>query len=151
MNAPAVIQTAPGLALYERMCSETWMAAARADFRPGAPQPCEVCGRHRAIAHAHHLVPLATQYATGRRIPSHEMAWLCPNHHAAVHLLLSQANSKRAAASRGVIALIGELIEADELTAVLRIAAKARLAHADALEAEVHAAKPSSPSKQEAA
>ena len=136
MNAPAVIQSAPGLALYERMCSETWVAAARADFRPGAPQPCEVCGRHRAIAHAHHLVPLATQYATGRRIPSHEMAWLCPNHHAAVHLLLSQANSKRAAASKGVIELIGELVEASELTAVLGIAAKARLAHADALEAE---------------
>lgn len=114
-----------------------WLAAARKSFRPGPRQACGVCGRHKAIAQAHHLVPLARQYARGAVVPDQRAVWLCPNHHSAVHLLLSQASGQRVEASRSVISLIGELQEEGTLRTILDLVrASGRLNHADALEAE---------------
>jgi hypothetical protein len=40
----------------------------------------------QAQVHAHHVVPLGEQFDRGFRDPYHEHEWLCPNHHAMLHL-----------------------------------------------------------------
>jgi hypothetical protein len=40
------------------------------------------------LAHAHHLFPLAMQFDCGVERPVHEHSWLCPTHHAAIHVKL---------------------------------------------------------------
>lgn len=65
-----------------------FIAMARASFSPGARQPCEVCGKHAGLAHAHHLVPLDQQAASDAAEANQAFAWLCPTHHAAVHVAI---------------------------------------------------------------
>lgn len=80
---------------------EVWIAAARQLFKPSDRQPCWVCGKFQSITQAHHVVPLAEQYARGFEIPDNEHVWLCPNHHAIAHLfILGSGRSYEAAAAR---------------------------------------------------
>lgn len=67
---------------------EAWIAVARRIFSPGERQPCCVCGKFKSIAQAHHVVPLTAQYDRGFRLPDQAFVWLCPNHHAMVHLFI---------------------------------------------------------------
>jgi hypothetical protein len=67
---------------------ELWIAAARKDFVPSPRAPCVVCGKFKGITQAHHVVPLARQCDLLFEKPDHEHVWLCPNHHAIVHLFL---------------------------------------------------------------
>lgn len=69
----------------------TWLADARRDFSPGARQSCSVCGCYSGLAQAHHVAPLASQFDLGIRIAVHESVWLCPTHHALVHVFLSSS------------------------------------------------------------
>lgn len=114
-------QPAPPLARYDAACKALaradWIGDARAAFSPGERQPCEVCGKYRSLAHAHHIVPLACQTEAQ---PSHEHVWLCPTHHAAVHLLISQALSSRDRAGRWQIEMTCEM-EAAEFGKVFAI------------------------------
>lgn len=70
-----------------------WIAAARLAFRPDERQRCFVCSKFQAIAEAHHVVPLARQFELGYEEPSHQHEWLCPNHHAIVHLHVDRLDS----------------------------------------------------------
>lgn len=99
-----------------RFARQEWLREARASFSPGHRQPCEVCGKYRSLAHAHHIVPLAMQ---GGGIPNHSFAWLCPTHHAAVHLFIHQVGSKRGAKlGRWLKVLMLEDMPEDEMMAV---------------------------------
>lgn len=71
-----------------------WIAQARAAFRPGPKQPCEVCGKYQAVTHAHHIKPLHTQY--GSLVCIQDFVWLCPTHHEGVHVLLSLTHKRKA-------------------------------------------------------
>lgn len=93
---------------------QEWIREARRDFRPGDRQPCDVCGKYRSLAHAHHILPLAVQEGP---VPNQEFVWLCPTHHAAVHLLIAQALSNRDRAGCWQIELMLDL-EPDELSRV---------------------------------
>ena len=66
-----------------------WMAAARTSFCQSTRQPCAICGMYSGLTHAHHLAPLAHQFDLGVRVAVHEVEWLCPTHHALVHVFLS--------------------------------------------------------------
>jgi hypothetical protein len=76
-----------------------WMRAARRSFYPGEQQPCAVCGEYGVVAHAHHIFPLALQFRAKcgwdldddfGLAPDHDFAWLCPTHHALVHMEISK-------------------------------------------------------------
>lgn len=95
-----------------------WLKAARAAFRPGERQPCEVCGKYKSLAQAHHVVPLAQQY--GADSLNHEHVWLCPTHHSAIHILISQSTARRLKAGRSQIEMLNELEHA-ELSRLLEI------------------------------
>lgn len=71
---------------------QIWLIAARQLFRPGERQPCFVCGNFKSITQAHHVVPLTAQYDRGFEVPDCEHVWLCPNHHAMIHLFLPDAD-----------------------------------------------------------
>jgi hypothetical protein len=74
---------------FSELSPAAWMDLARYCFEPGARKPCQVCGKYRSLTHAHHLVPLSMQAARRPLLPNHEHAWLCPTHHAAVHVLIA--------------------------------------------------------------
>lgn len=71
---------------------EIWIMAARQLFVPGFREPCCVCGKFKGIAQAHHVIPLTAQYDRGFRYPDQEYVWLCPNHHAMIHLFIQNNN-----------------------------------------------------------
>mgnify|MGYP001563316190 CR=1 FL=1 len=71
---------------------EAWIAASRQIFEPGPRGSCCVCGKFQSIAQAHHVVPLAAQYDRGFRLPNCERVWLCPNHHAMLHIIIPDDN-----------------------------------------------------------
>lgn len=75
-----------------------WIAEARRDVRLGPKEPCFVCGKWADLAESHHVFPLANQWDEGVEEPDHEMVWLCPNHHAAVHFIIAQNNKTRGVA-----------------------------------------------------
>lgn len=70
-----------------------WIAKARATFSPGDRRACEVCGAYADFAHAHHVYPLSAQYDDGVRAPVDDHVWLCPNHHAVVHHMISASEA----------------------------------------------------------
>lgn len=110
MSVAALASLEPSLARYDadavRFARADWVREARAAFAPGQRQPCKVCGKYRSLAQAHHIVPLACQVGPE---PSHEHIWLCPTHHAAVHLLIAQSLSSRDRAGRWQIEMISEM------------------------------------------
>lgn len=66
-----------------------WIQKARVEFAPGERKPCAICHRFRGIAEAHHVAPLGIQYDMGIRKPIQKHVWLCPSHHAVVHIGIS--------------------------------------------------------------
>jgi hypothetical protein len=42
------------------------------------------------FTHAHHVVPLSFQARADRSVVNHSHEWLCPTHHAAVHILIGR-------------------------------------------------------------
>lgn len=78
---------------------EIWIAAGRQLFSPGEREPCWVCERFKGIAQAHHVVPLTIQYDRGFKYPDQEYVWLCPNHHAMVHIFILNPNRSIAPAA----------------------------------------------------
>jgi hypothetical protein len=91
-----------------------WIVSARASFSPGPRKDCEVCGKFADIAHAHHVYPLWAQCRNKRVHPIHRFVWLCPNHHAAIHFIMSQENKVR-----GNSRLIDLTIEEEEAIWIL--------------------------------
>lgn len=86
-----------------------FVAAARAAFVPSDRQPCCVCGKYRSLTQAHHIVPLAIQFDRGAVQADHRHKWLCPTHHAAVHVLIGQSQSIGDRASKACVAVINDL------------------------------------------
>lgn len=72
---------------------ESWIASARKSFRPGAQKPCAICNGYVSVTHAHHIVPLWRQFNSGADAPDHSHVWLCPTHHAGVHLFLTKRSA----------------------------------------------------------
>jgi hypothetical protein len=66
-----------------------WIATARLRFDPGSRRACEICGKYSGVSEAHHVVPLAVQFDAGAVDPIHEHQWLCPTHHAILHLFIA--------------------------------------------------------------
>lgn len=102
-----------------------WVSAARKLFVAGERQPCAVCGKFSSLTHAHHVIPLALQAQRDRMTVNHEHVWLCPTHHAAVHVLIGQSFAIAGKASAACLNLCTDL-DVDELRAVLGIAERAR-------------------------
>ena len=100
-----------------------WIAQARLSFRPGDREPCEVCGKFRQVAEAHHIVPLGQQFDAGRSEPDHSHAWLCPTHHAVVHVALDTVDIQLL--GRRFAGVMDDLSE-DELRKVLALLNRAR-------------------------
>jgi hypothetical protein len=80
--------------IRDKALRDTWIFQARRDFSPGEQLPCAICGKYRLITHAHHRLPLAFQYQNGIMQPIQDFLWLCPNHHAMIHVLLNNAMAK---------------------------------------------------------
>lgn len=106
--------------LSEKQKRAIWLRASRDTFRPGKRQRCAVCEKYEFIAQAHHLTPLAMQYESGAKVPDHAYIWLCPNHHAAVHLLISQGRYEREIPRAEMIDLAADT-EAEEFKAIFAI------------------------------
>jgi hypothetical protein len=104
---------------------EEWIAAARRDFAPSQRAPCAVCGKYASVAQAHHLTPLGAQYDIGIREALHDHVWLCPTHHAAVHIIISQYFAKRQAIGRAQIDVILDF-PIEEMRVIYDIYAKMR-------------------------
>ena len=77
-----------------KLIQKKWIANARRSLPALERQPCEVCGRFKHFAHAHHVTPLSVQFKHGLIEPDHTIAWVCPNHHLMVHAIISAANSE---------------------------------------------------------
>lgn len=69
---------------------DEWLKNARSEFVPSEKKPCFVCGRYKDVAQAHHVVPLSKQDITKRA--DHRYMWLCPTHHAGVHLIINMSD-----------------------------------------------------------
>lgn len=119
------------LPLEEASTKEEWLAFARASFTPSERLPCKVCGKYRGLTHAHHVVPLATQYRLGLKQPDHSHVWLCPTQHAAIHILIGQKLARRIGASSATIKSINGLVETGELEGVLDLFVNFGLSLAD--------------------
>lgn len=99
---------------------DAWIAAARKAFSPGPRADCVVCGKYRYLTHAHHLYPLGQQYEDGVMGVDQSHVWLCPNHHAVVHLLINRHELESQALGRRAAPAVLDL-EPDELRAVMAI------------------------------
>jgi hypothetical protein len=98
---------------------QEWVANARLNFRPSQRQNCYVCGKFGFITHAHHTVPLSEQFERKFKAPFHEHAWLCPNHHAILHVLINPAKDTLALGHRA-FRVIDDL-EREELKTMLEL------------------------------
>jgi hypothetical protein len=103
-----------------RRLKDAWIAAARKGFVPSRRQPCLVCGKWRDVSQAHHVIPLARQYDKCFEQPDHEHVWLCPTHHAIVHLLLIPRDDL-AAAGRTLAGIIAELDAGEHADIIMRL------------------------------
>lgn len=113
-----------GLVKYEAACradKETFVALGRASFAPSQREVCKVCGRFQSLTHAHHVVPLTVQFDRGFDRPDSQHVWLCPTHHAAVHILIGQAVAKQTKASKACIAMVCDM-HPEEFRKVLEVA-----------------------------
>lgn len=97
-----------------------WIADARKAFAPGERGDCAVCRKYRYLTHAHHLYPLGQQYEDGVMAVDQSYVWLCPNHHAMVHLLLNSRELDAQALGRPASPAILDL-QAEELSAIVAI------------------------------
>lgn len=101
-----------------------WIAAARLSFNPGRREPCAVCGKFRSVAQAHHVAPLAEQFDQGFTEPDHEHVWLCPNHHAILHLWIDDdvSDARRGRRAAPTIDDLGD----DEIGRLLDLVGRSR-------------------------
>lgn len=105
------------------LSKSAFIALARATFVPSKRCACKVCGKYKSLTQAHHVTPLAIQYDIGATKPNHDHVWLCPTHHAAVHILLGQAYSSQVSASRACAQVVYEMTQEnmDEFRVLLSI------------------------------
>lgn len=108
----------------ESMSVSEWVWHARSSFRPSDRQTCEVCGKYKSLTQAHHVIPLSAQAAKGRMSINHKHVWLCPTHHAAVHVLIEQAGSGRDLAGKACLNVLAEL-DVEEIRPLLALVNKA--------------------------
>ena len=111
---------------------DVWVLAARKLFDPGEREPCCICGCFKGISQAHHVIPLTMQYDRGFKYPDQEFSWLCPNHHAMVHLFIINGNrsiTRAAFRARGrtTSAVLPDLSEGElnKIFELVRMAARA--------------------------
>lgn len=110
-------------AAYEASAEKAaWIATARMQFSAGARQSCVICGKWRGLVQAHHVFPLSEQFDAGRVSPDQTFVSLCPNHHAAVHLIIFQMRGKRRGASAAISLLLTESYENGEMQMLLDLA-----------------------------
>lgn len=113
-----------GFLLKERQqTKDRWIADARREFVSSSREPCRVCGRFLAVTHAHHVIPLSLQYDSGKKRANHDHVWLCPTHHAVVHVLLVE-RADAVGVGRATASVIIDL-ELSEQDAVMGIVAMA--------------------------
>ena len=62
-----------------------WIENSRNLLVTGEKEPCFICGKYKAVSHAHHVVPLHWQYEHGFKEPNNNFVWLCPTHHVLAH------------------------------------------------------------------
>lgn len=79
-----------------------WVSAARLAFVPPPRSPCAVCGLYEALTHAHHCLPLTLQFDLGVQKAVHDHDWLCPTHHAALHIIIDGLLANKQAQLSGV-------------------------------------------------
>lgn len=77
-----------GISNIRRFGRDAFIAIGRSAFNPGIRMACRVCGQHKSVAHAHHVVPLARQFSLGFLEPNNDFVWLCPTHHSMVHVVI---------------------------------------------------------------
>ena len=117
-------------ALVTAFRAEAFIEAARTEFVPSNRQSCCVCKGYISLTHAHHVVPLSIQFKSGWRRPDHKHVWLCPTHHAAVHIVIGETRYQHRRGGRsarvrsGFIDMVCEL-EASEWASVLKLAEQA--------------------------
>lgn len=102
------------------MEKDTFFTYARMVFTPGERQPCVVCGKLKSLTQAHHIVPLSVQYKFDFKELIQEHEWLCPNHHAALHIFIGQVMAKNINSSRACTNVINDL-SLDELSKILKL------------------------------
>lgn len=109
-----------------RAACERFIAIARAEFVPSARAACAVCGLYPSLTEAHHVVPLAMQFRNGATTADQSHVWLCPTHHAAVHVLINQIE-RGDDASKSCVSVICDLSDASSpfVESALDIAAQA--------------------------
>jgi len=98
-----------------------WIAAARLAFVPSRRSACFVCGKFESVAQAHHLIPLSEQYDNGFRAANHTHEWLCPTHHAILHLWIDEAVSDQHRGRRAVGTFIDLEVARNGLTVRSRL------------------------------
>lgn len=114
-----------GALLKERAARvQEWISAARQSFTPTRRQSCRICGRFKSLTHAHHLVPLTIQASRNYITPDQSFAWLCPTHHAAVHVMIAQRRHSDSNVFPSAMSLLGDL-ETEELKLVMELASAA--------------------------
>lgn len=117
--AAAWLDVSKEIAADQQAVKAEWISNARRSFVPGARQNCIICGKYRYLSHAHHVYPLAEQYDQGVRIPDQRHVWLCPNHHAMVHLLLDGEPDRQTLGRKAANAI--EDLDKDELRKVMSL------------------------------
>lgn len=90
---------------------DEWIAAARRSFTPVAREACYICGKFEAITEAHHVAPLHLQFKAGFETPNDDHFWLCPNHHAMLHVFLDQQET--AASINGAALVMADTTRAE--------------------------------------
>jgi hypothetical protein len=88
MIAAIMSRTSRDLRRERQPHKNAWIAAARLSFDPGPRQPCYICAKFKRVAQAHHVTPLNWQFDRGMKNPDHTYVWLCPTHHAIMHLMI---------------------------------------------------------------
>lgn len=87
---------------------------ARETFRASKRSPCWVCGKFQSLTQAHHVFPLFLQWRIGVTRPIGDHEWLCPNHHAAMHVLIGQILSKNKEMSACGQQVISDLLDSED-------------------------------------
>ena len=70
--------------IYSALDEDVIMSLEEAEYDDGPLASCELCGHSNA--HKHRIVP----GEWGGSYDDENVAWLCPNHHAAVHFLMAR-------------------------------------------------------------
>lgn len=112
------------MTVSSELSKDEWIAAARREFAPSPRRPCAVCGKFKDITHAHHVVPLAVQHDRCFEKPDHEHVWLCPTHHAIVHLFLIPRKGSPLQENEILIGAVREL-DTDQYQTIMALLGKA--------------------------